>query len=51
MKKSPADKSKISLLFDRTDFQSHNHDLEFIKAFGKLFQDNYPERLGRCIVS
>lgn len=46
----PADKSQFTILFDRTNSGIANQDLEFVKAFSKLFQDQHPERLHRAIV-
>lgn len=50
IKNLPENKTKLTLLVDRTDFSNENADIEFIKHVGKVFQDNYPERLHRCIV-
>ena len=50
IKKMPADKTKLTLLVDRSDFSNENADIEFVKHVGKVFQDNYPERLHRCVV-
>jgi len=49
IKALPADKSKYTILFDRTDAPG-SQDLEFVKYFSKLFQDAYPERLSKLIV-
>lgn len=46
----PSDKSQFTILFDRTDSGIANQDLEFVKSFAKLFQDQHPERLFRAIV-
>jgi len=49
IKELPSDKSKFSILFDRTD-APNTQDFEFVKYFAKLFQDAYPERLGKLVV-
>lgn len=46
----PTDKTKYTLLVDRSNHKSENTDIELIRAVGKVFQDNFPERLFRCIV-
>jgi len=46
----PDDKTKATMLIDRTDFVSENSDVELVKNILKVLQDNYPERLYRCIV-
>lgn len=47
--KLPDDKSKFTVIIDR-DGAGWGQDLEFLKSFTKLFQDQYPERLYRAIV-
>lgn len=37
IKQLPSDKSKFSILFDRTD-APNSQDFEFVKYFAKLFQ-------------
>jgi hypothetical protein len=49
IKELPSDKSKFSILFDRTD-ASGAQDFEFVRYFAQLFQDAYPERLGKLVV-
>jgi len=49
IKRLPDDKTKFTVIIDR-DGASMNNDLEFFKKFASLFQDQYPERLHRCIV-
>jgi len=49
IKSLPSDKSKFSILFDRTDAPGAQ-DFEFVKYFAKLFQDAYPERLSKLVV-
>lgn len=46
----PADKSKATILIDRTDAGMANSDMEFVRAMASVFQNNYPERLHRAIV-
>ncbi len=46
----PPDKTKITLLFDRSDFKSENSDIEFMQHLTPLFQAHFPERLHRVIV-
>lgn len=50
MSRLPADKSKFTLLIDRTGSGRENMDLEWDKAVLAIFQANYPERLHRCVV-
>lgn len=50
IKRLPDDKSKYTILLDRTDAGVFNQDIEFTKHFAKLFQDQHPERLYRAIV-
>lgn len=38
LKEIPYDKSKITLLIDRSNFKQENSDIEFIRHIGKLFQ-------------
>jgi hypothetical protein len=45
----PKDKSKFTVIIDR-DGAGWGQDIEFLKAFGRLFQDQFPERLYRAIV-
>jgi len=49
IKALPNDKTKYTILFDRTD-ASGAQDFEFVKYFAKLFQDGYPERLSKLVV-
>jgi len=46
----PPNKSKITLLCDRSDYRSANSDLEFVKAASNVLQDNFPERLHRAVI-
>jgi len=46
----PDDKSKYTILFDRTDAGLQNQDTEFTKFFTQVFQRMYPERLHMAIV-
>jgi hypothetical protein len=50
IKRLPDDKSKYTILIDRTDCGLANQDIEFTRHFSKLFQDQHPERLHRAIV-
>jgi hypothetical protein len=50
IKRLPEDKSKYTILIDRTDCGLANQDIEFTRHFSKLFQDQHPERLNRAIV-
>jgi hypothetical protein len=50
IKRLPDNKSKYTVLMDRTDCGLTHVDLEFSKHFNKLFQDQHPERLHRAIV-
>ncbi len=50
VKELPSDKTKYTLLIDRTGQTNENSDVELVRAVGKILQDNYPERLYRCIV-
>lgn len=50
VKAMPADKSKLTVLFDRTDFESKNSDIEFVKHMTPILQNNFPERVYRVIV-
>lgn len=47
--KIPDNKSKFTVIIDR-DGAGWGQDIEFLKSFTKLFQDQYPERLYRAIV-
>lgn len=44
----PAGLSKCTILVDRTDVKSP--DIPFLRAFGSVFQNNFPERVYRIIV-
>lgn len=46
----PDDKSKVTILVDRSDSGMQNSDMEFVRAMAGVFQNNYPERLCRAIV-
>ena len=46
----PANKSKITIICDRTDMTSANGDIEFVKHIASFFQDNFPERMHTCII-
>jgi hypothetical protein len=46
----PDDKSKATILIDRTDAGMQNSDMDFIRAMASVFQNNYPERLFRAVV-
>ena len=46
----PPNKSKLTLLCDRSDYGSNSSDIEFVKASSKVMQDNFPERLHKCII-
>jgi hypothetical protein len=46
----PDDKSKYTILFDRTDAGVSNQDIEFTKFFTQVFQRLYPERLHCAVV-
>jgi len=46
----PPDKSKATILVDRSDASLTNMDFEFVKAMAGIFQNNYPERLYRAII-
>lgn len=46
----PRDKSKITILIDRTDYESKNTDYEFVKHLSPIMQNNFPERVYRVIV-
>jgi hypothetical protein len=46
----PDDKTKYTVLIDRTDAGILNQDIEFTRTFSKLFQDQHPERLHRAVV-
>lgn len=48
--KLPNDKTKYTILIDRSDAGLNNQDIEFSRHFSKLFQDQHPERLYRAIV-
>lgn len=50
LRRLPDDKSKYTILIDRTDAGVFHQDVEFIRHFSKLFQDQHPERLHRAIV-
>lgn len=45
----PINKSKFTLLIDRSG-NTGDTDLEFLKYFGKVFQDLFPERIHRIII-
>ncbi len=47
--KLPDNKTKFTVILDR-DGAGWGQDIEFLKCFTKLFQDQYPERLHRAIV-
>jgi len=46
----PGDKSKATILIDRTDAGMQNSDMEFVRALSSVFQNNHPERLFRAVV-
>jgi hypothetical protein len=46
----PDDKSKFSVLIDRTGAGMANQDIEFVKSLSALWQDNFPERVCRLVV-
>jgi len=46
----PPDKSKFTLLINRIGSVQGNIDVEIDKAVLTIFQDNFPERLHRCVV-
>jgi len=46
----PPDKSKFTLLVNRIDSGQGNIDIEIDKAVLTIFQDNFPERMHRCVV-
>jgi hypothetical protein len=46
----PPNKSKLTMLCDRSDYGSNSSDIEFVKASSKVMQDNFPERLHKCII-
>lgn len=48
MAEMPPTLSKCTILVDRTDVKSP--DVPFLRAFGSVFQNNYPERVYRIIV-
>jgi hypothetical protein len=50
IRRLPDDKSKITILFDRTDTGVDKQDHAFMKNMIKVLQDKYPERLHRAIV-
>lgn len=50
IKRLPEDKTKYTILMDRSGAGLANQDIEFTKHFTKLFQDQHPERLCRAIV-
>jgi hypothetical protein len=49
-RKLPDNKTKITMIMDRDGAGLANSDIEFLRAFSSLFQDQYPERLYRAIV-
>lgn len=49
-RKLPDDKTKITIIMDRDGAAMANSDIEFLRAFSSLFQDQFPERLNRAIV-
>lgn len=48
--KLPDNKSKITIILDRDGAAMSNTDIEFLRAFVSLFQDQFPERLYRAVV-
>ena len=48
MSEMPTERSKCTILVDRTDVQSP--DIAFLRAFSSVFQNNFPERVYRIIV-
>jgi len=46
----PDDKSKFTILFDRTGFEQKNSDIEFMRHLTPIMQNNFPERVHRVIV-
>jgi len=46
----PPDKSKFTILFDRTNFSKENSDIEFMRHMTPIMQNNFPERVHRVIV-
>jgi len=46
----PPHKSKFTLLVNRIDSSHRNANVEIIKKVLAIFQDNFPERLHRCVV-
>jgi len=47
---SVKDKSKVTVLLDRTGFKSENSDIEFCQHLTPIFQNHFPERLYRAVV-
>jgi hypothetical protein len=48
--KMPPNKSKFSVLINRSGATQANTDLEFIKHMSKMLSDNYPERMATCVI-
>jgi hypothetical protein len=46
----PSNKSKYTILIDRTNHTHANTDTELTKYLSKALQDNFPERLHTCIL-
>lgn len=46
----PSDKTKFSVLIDRTGAGMGNQDIEFLKSLNAVWQDNFPERVFRIVV-
>ena len=46
----PDDKTKITVLIDRTNAGVMNQDIEMMRSLNSIWQDNFPERIYRCIV-
>jgi len=50
LRRLPDNKTKFTVIIDRDGAGMANGDIEFIRTFASLFQDQFPERLYRCIV-
>jgi hypothetical protein len=46
----PDNKTKFTVLIDRTGAGMGNQDIEFVKVLNATWQDNFPERVCRLVV-
>jgi hypothetical protein len=50
IKNLPSEVEQIVFIYDRTDFERKNFDLDLIKAIAAIVEANYPERVGNVLI-